>query len=75
MLHLTAHHDLGDAIALADIDQFAELAEGDPVTAVGEGLYVFRCFFLDGDDGDLIASWRALSSASRGKRPLPAMSP
>src|ERR1035437_4326322 len=52
MLHLAAHHDLGDAILLADLDHLAELAEGDPVAARGERLHFLGSFFLDGDDRD-----------------------
>src|ERR1035437_7094878 len=54
VLHLAAHHDLGDAVLLADVDHLAELAEGDPVAARRQGFHLLGGFFLDGDDGDVI---------------------
>src|ERR1019366_6951941 len=53
VLHLAAHHDLRDAVLLADLDHFAELSEGDPVAACGQRLHLLRRLLLDGDDRHL----------------------
>src|ERR1043165_2345936 len=55
VLHLSAHHDFGDALAFADIDQLAELSERDPMAAIGERLDVLRCLLLNRDRRDLQA--------------------
>ena len=53
MLDLAAHHDLRDAFLLADVDELAEGAEGDPVVGGGEGFDFGGGFLFDADLANL----------------------
>ena len=58
VLHLPRHDRLGDARLLQQLDQRAELAEGNPVDRAlraGRGLVQFgKGLFLGGDDRDVV---------------------
>src|ERR1700733_12244248 len=55
MLHLTGHHDLADAFRFADLDEFAQLAEGNPVALRGDAFHLRRGFFFDGYRDGVVA--------------------
>ena len=60
VLDLPRHHRLGDVGVLENLEEGAELAERDPVHGGRRrprgGLFeLLRRFFLDGDDGDVVA--------------------
>ena len=60
MLHLAGHHRLGDAGLLQQADARAQLPERDPVdrrapALRGRVVQLGERFFLDRDDGDVVA--------------------
>ncbi len=59
VLDLPGHHGLRHAVVLENLDTLAEVAERDRVVArvriTGRLLQFRKRFFLDGDDGDVVA--------------------
>ena len=76
MFDLSGHHHFGDAFALQNVDQLSELADVDPMHGGSERRAISgEASFSMATTTTSCPSRRAVSSASSGKRPLPAIIP